>query len=75
MSQLEEKLQIKILVAELETSSGEQFDGSKPSFESESEVEKRSTAATSLKSIELEKHAKNMRILCHGKNCFVSESS
>ena len=62
MRQLEEKLQIKMLEAELETSSGEQYDGSKSSTKSESEVEKRSTAARSLKSHEWEDYAENMRV-------------
>ena len=50
MRQLEHKLQIKMLEAELETSSGEQSDGSKPSFNWKSEVEKRLMAVRSLKS-------------------------
>ena len=61
MRQFEDKLQIKILEAEPEISSGEQSDGSKPSSESESEVEKRSTAARSLKSDKSEEYAENMR--------------
>ena len=72
MRQLEDKLQIKILEAELETSSGEQADGSKPSSESESEVEKRSTAARSLKIDESEEYAENMRVPLPWQDLFSS---
>ena len=49
MRQLEDKLQIKKLEPELAISSGEQSDGLKPTSELKSEVERRSTAARSLK--------------------------
>ena len=70
MRQLEDKLQIKMLEAELETSSREQSDGSKPS--SESEVEKRSTAARILKSDESEEYAENMRVSLPRQDLFSS---
>ena len=72
MRQLEDKLQIKMLEAELKTSSVEQSDKSKPSSESESEVEKRSTAARSLKSDESEEYAENMRVSLPRQNLFSS---
>ena len=72
MRQLEDKLQIKMLEAELETFSGEQSDGSKPSSESESEVEKCSTAARSLKSDESEEYAENRRVSLPRKDLFLS---
>ena len=72
MRQLEDELQIKMLEAELETFSGEQSDGSKPSSESESEVEKRSTAARSLKSDESEEYAENRRVSLPRQDLFLS---
>ena len=61
-----------MLEAELETSCGEQPEGSKPSSESESEVEKRSTAARSLKSDESEEYAENMRVSLPRQDLFLS---
>ena len=72
MRQLEEKLQIKMIEAELETSSWEQSHGSKPSSELESEVEKRSMAARSLKSDEGEEYAENMLVSLPRLDLFLS---
>ena len=51
-----------MLEAELETSSGEQSDGLKPSFNLKSEVEKRLMAVRSLKSDKWEEYAENIRV-------------
>ena len=75
MKQLKEMLKIKILVAELDISSGEQSDGSKSSSELKSEVEKLSTATTSLKSNKSEDYAENMRIFATLRLVVVRKSS
>ena len=71
MRQLEEKSQIKMQEAELETSSGWKSDGSKPSSESESEVQKRSMAARSLKSDKWDEFAENMRVSLPQQDLFL----
>ena len=72
MRQLEDKSQIKLLAVEIETSSWEQTDELKPSSESESEVEKRSTAVRSLESDESEENAENMRVSLPRQDFFLS---
>ena len=72
MRRLEENLQIKMLEAELETSSGEQTDESKPSSQSGSKIEKRSTAAMSLKSDDSEEYAENMGVSLPRRDLFSS---
>ena len=72
MRRLEDKLQIKMIETELEPSSGEQPDESKPSSEPEAKVEKRSTAARSLKSDESEEYAENTRVSLPRQDLFLS---